>query len=125
MERIKPIRKLRLRDFIKYPSRYGGLSDGLTKLPVPEVLMIRYIKYKVPQTLEEFSKTITYGQRIHFAQPESSDVGVIFRYVGGYYYPYYSGKKWDEKSALYFGRKLVITSYSIHYTKLYDQRNRS
>lgn len=107
MANVKPVRKLKLRDFIKYPSRYYGLADGLIKLPVPRTLRIGLLEYRVPQNLEEFSSTLVYGQRMHFAQPESSDLGVIFRYVAGYYYPHYTGKEWDEKKALQFGRKLL------------------
>jgi hypothetical protein len=107
MARIKPIGRLRLSDMINDFSQYVGLPDGLVQLPKPDRLKIAGRKMPIPKDLKEFTDNICYGQRIFMAQKEDNDFGVIVRLIDGYYYPKYSGKKWDADLALLFGKKVL------------------
>ena len=86
---------------------YSGLPDGLIQLPVPDKLKMGRKKLPVPQTLEEFTKNLCYGQRLFLMRKEDNDFGVIVRILDGYYYTLKTGEKWDEDKALLFG-KIVI-----------------
>jgi hypothetical protein len=107
---IIPVRKLTLWQVLFQPERYGGLAEDLGKLPVPPVLRIGRRTMPVPQELEEFCANLCYGQKLYLATEEPFDVGVILRYVAGYFYPIYTGKRWDERRALLFGKKILSSS---------------
>ena len=87
---------------------YSGLSDGLTQLPLPEWLQIGRAKFPIPQTMDELTENISYGQRLFLVRKEDNDIGMILRVIDGYYYPMFTKSKWDEDKALLFG-KTVIT----------------
>ena len=107
MARIKDIEFLTLKDMIKDFEMYSGLPDGLVQLPYPNEIMIRLLFYDVPQTMEQFAKSLCYGQRLFLARQEDNDIGLICRMMEGYYYPLVSGKKWDEEKALLFKKKVL------------------
>jgi len=86
---------------------YYGLPEGLVQLPVPDKLKIGRKRLPVPQTLDEFTSNLTYGQRLFLVRKEDNDFGVIVRILDGYYYTLKTGEKWDEDKALLFG-KIVI-----------------
>ena len=96
---------------------FHSLSDGLAELPMPDVFKIGLKQYSIPMDLEAFSGSITYGQRMFFAQEETNDFGIILRMIDGYYYPIVTKKKWDENKSLLFGKKVlhlkVINLYPI------------
>jgi hypothetical protein len=124
---IVPVRKLTLWHVLFAPERYAGVVDDLGKLPVPLVLRVGRRTMAVPQDLEEFSAGICYGQKLYLLTEEPFAVGVILRYVAGYFYPIYTGKRWDESKALLFGKKVlsssVVTLYpvAIHLVSLMEQ----
>jgi hypothetical protein len=107
MESIKPIGKLTLKDMIEN-NLYSGLATGLQQLPVPDTLTMKRKKLKVPETMEELTLNICYGQRIFLTRKEDNDFGAIIRIMDGYYYPLFTKKQWNEEKALLFG-KIVIT----------------
>jgi hypothetical protein len=106
--KLIPVHKLTLRRMMAENEEYGGLADGLVKLPVPDQIRIGRRLFAVPQTMEEFTGKICYGQRMFFSSEETNDYGVIIRVIDGYYYPIVTGEKWDQDRALLFG-KIVIT----------------
>jgi hypothetical protein len=106
------LERLTLRDMIYDPEIYSGLPDGLIQLPVPNVIRIRRKKYRVPQSVEEFNKSLCYGQRLFIARKEENDFGLILRVMDGYYYSLVTGDKWDEEKALLFG-KYILTLQAI------------
>jgi hypothetical protein len=108
MERIKHIDKITLKDMINNISLYSALSDGLVQLPLPESIQIGKRKYTIPFDVDEFTISITYGQRLFLTRSEDNDFGTILRVMDGYYYPIVTGEKWNEKKSLLFGR-IVIT----------------
>ena len=124
---IVPVRKLTLWHVLFEPERYAGIVEGLCSLPVPPVLRIGRRTMEVPQDLEQFCAAICYGQKLYLATDEPFDVGVILRYVAGYFYPIYTGKRWDEARALLYGKKIlsspVVTLYpvAIHLVSLMEQ----
>ena len=105
--RIQPLSRLTLRTFLLEPQRYEALTDGLLTLPVPTTIVVAGKECAVPQTADEVADVITYGQRLYFEQLEQLDIGVILRYVSGYFYPLATGEPWDEQRALLFGRKVL------------------
>jgi hypothetical protein len=107
MERIKHIDKITLLDMINNISLYSGLSDGLALLPLPENIKIRKKIYSIPNDVDTFTESITYGQRIFLTRSEDNDFGTILRVIDGYYYPIVTGEKWDEKKSLLFGRIIL------------------
>jgi hypothetical protein len=113
--KVVAIEKLTLRRMALEPERYTALAEGLAQLPVPEALRIGKRTLAVPQTLEDFSNNITYGQRLYLARSEPYDLGLILRFVAGYYYPLYAQKPWDENAALTFGRIVL----NLHVINLY------
>jgi hypothetical protein len=108
MAHIKPLHKLTLRDMMFNLEEYGGLSDGLSKLPLPDSIKIARRKYYIPKDMKEFTGSLCYGQLVFLTQKEENDFGAILRVMDGYYYPIVTGKKWDSDLALLFG-KIVIT----------------
>jgi hypothetical protein len=124
MARIKVINKLTLLEMMSHPVLYDGLAAGLEQLPVPELLTITGRKFSVPQTLDEFSDVICYGQRNYLARPEPNDFGIIIRYITGYYFPLFMKKPWDETGALKFGANILhslcieLFPVSLHMVKL-------
>jgi hypothetical protein len=122
--RPQPLSRLTLRTFLLEPQRYEALTADLLTLPVPTTIVVAGKVLPVPQTAEEVGDNITYGQRLYFEQQEQLDLGVILRYIAGYYYPLAAGRPWDETEALAFGRKvlssLVIDLYPVakHLTTL-------
>lgn len=107
MARMKRIERLRLIDMVKEPIVYDGLRSGLNELPLPDKLKIKRKILTIPKTISDFGDNITYGQRLYFARPEGNDYGIILRFVAGFYYPIYTGKVWNENSALRFGAKVL------------------
>ena len=103
-----PIDKLTLSQMMFNFIQYRELPDNLIQLPVPQTIRIRTKDYLVPQNLDEFTKSICYGQRIFLTTKEDNDFGVIIRLIDGYYFPLVTKKKWDDNLALLFG-KIVIT----------------
>jgi hypothetical protein len=108
MEGMIDLKRLTLREMIQNIDLYIGLSSGLIQLPVPQFLKIGRKKLKVPESLDEFCKSICYGQRVFLTQKEDNDFGLILRMIDGYYYSIYSSKEWDSDKALQFG-KIVLT----------------
>jgi hypothetical protein len=106
MVRVIEIDKLTLRDMINDPA-YSGLADGLSQLPVPESIRIKRKLLTIPQTVENFTANICYGQRLFLARKETNDFGIILRVMDGYYYSLATGKQWDEDKALSFGRYIL------------------
>lgn len=100
--------KLTLGQMMAGNDTYAGLSAGLATLPVPLYVRIGKRRYPVPQTVDEFTGAICYGQRLFLTREEKNDYGVIIRIIDGYYYPIVTKKKWDQDHALLFG-KLVLT----------------
>lgn len=94
---------------------YLGLPDGLIQFPIPDKIRIAKKKYVIPKSLDEFTKSICYGQRLFFVRKEDNDFGVIFRIMNGYYYSIVTGKKWDEDSVMAFGKVIL----NCHVTELY------
>jgi hypothetical protein len=105
--KVVPLSKLTLRRFAMEQERYAGLAEGLSQLPVPPFVRIGRKVFAVPSTVEEFCDTVCYGQVMYFKQREGFDVGIILRYVAGYFYPQYTQTGWDEKGALQFGAKIL------------------
>ena len=110
-----PVSKLTLRTMTMQPARYTALAEGLAALPLPEYLTFGRKRLPVPVDVEQFGRTITYGQRLYFAQKEGFDLGIILRYIAGYYYPLATARPWNEAEALKFGRKVL----ALHVTELY------
>ena len=104
---MKSLDKLTLKEMMNNFHLYSGLPDGLVQLPVPDKLKMGRKKLPVPQTLEEFTSNLCYGQRLFMMRKEDNDFGVIVRILDGYYYTLKTGEKWDEDKALLFG-KIVI-----------------
>jgi len=104
---MKSLDKLTLKEMMNDFHLYSGLPDGLIQLPVPDKLKMGRKKLPVPQTLEEFTSNLCYGQRLFMMRKEDNDFGVIVRILDGYYYTLKTGEKWDEDKALLFG-KIVI-----------------
>jgi len=107
MAHVIGIEKLTLKEMIDNLPLYVGLSDGLSQLPLPEFIRIKHKKLSIPRTLEEFTSNICYGQRLFLVRKEDNDFGSIIRMMDGYYYPFVSGKKWDEDKALNFGKNIL------------------
>jgi len=107
MARVIPIERLTLKQMMADNDQYGGLADGLSTLPAPMYIRIGRRRYPVPQTVDEFTSSICYGQRLFFAREEPNDYGVIIRVIDGYYFPVVTGKKWDQDLALLFGKNII------------------
>lgn len=107
MARVIRVERLRLWQMMS-KWEYHALADDLVKLPVPERILIKSKYYYVPTTLDEFTKTLTYGQRLFLARKTENDFDAMIRVIDGYYYPLVTGKKWNEENALLFG-KYVLT----------------
>src|SRR4030042_3668944 len=108
MARMKDIDRLTLKEMINNIDLYSGLSEGLSQLPLPEFLKIRRKKLSIPRTLDEFTSSICYGQRLFLVRKEDNDFGSILRMIDGYYYTSATVNKWDDDKALLFG-KYVLT----------------
>ena len=106
MASVIPIDRLTLKDMMT-DFDYSGLAEGLKEMPVPEYFTLGLKRLYVPRNLDEFLSTLVYGQRIFFNTEEENDFGVIIRVIDGYYYPQYSGKKWDADAALLIGKKVI------------------
>lgn len=107
MARIIPLEKLTLKQMMYDYDTYKGLPEGLIKLLTPEHININRKYLSVPQTLDEFTKNLCYGQRVFLRHEEENDFGAILRVIDGYYYPLSTGKVWDENKALIFGKKVL------------------
>jgi hypothetical protein len=115
MARMRSIDKLTLREMMLNFELYVGLPDGLTQLPVPDYIKICGKEISVPTTLNEFCDNLCYGQRLFFNREEDNDFGLIVRAIDGYFYPLATKKKWDEESALLFGKNVL----TLHVKDLY------
>jgi len=104
--KLIPVHKLTLGQMMADPD-YAGLSTGLSQFAVPDQIRIGRRRYPVPQTMDELSGNICYGQRLFFAREEPNDYGVIIRVIDGYYFPIVTGEKWDQDRALLFGKKVL------------------
>ena len=107
MAHPRPVGKLSLRDMMLNLDIYSGLSDGLSQLPLPEYIRIGRKNYLIPQSMEEFTDSICYGQRLFLTRKEENDFGLIVRVMDGYYYPLVTNKKWDADDALLFGKNIL------------------
>lgn len=107
MAHVKNIDSLTLRDMVEHIQLYSGLPDGLIQLPLPDRIKIGSKYFPVPRSLDEFSKTICYGQRLFLARKEENDFGVILRVMDGYFYSLSTKREWDEEKALLFGKKIL------------------
>jgi hypothetical protein len=124
---MEGIDKLTLHDMMKSPEDYRGLSDSLIQLPVSLTIRLGRKYYAVPQTLDEFCKSICFGQRLFLSRKEENDFGVIIRVIDGYYYPIVTVNKWDDDKALLFGKIVLpckaklIYPIAMHLTTLVSQ----
>lgn len=107
MARIKEINDFTLKDMIEDYDLYAGLPDGLSQLPLPENIRIGKKNYFIPLILSEFTATLCYGQRLFLTRKEDNDFGVILRMMNGYYYSLVTNCKWNEESALLFGKQIL------------------
>lgn len=105
MGRLKPISKITLKHLLFEPEKYASLADTLSQLSAPDTIRFKKL-YQVPDTLESFSSNICYGQRLYLTISETTDVGIILRYIAGYYYTQVNGV-WNEKEALKFGSEVL------------------
>ena len=125
MASLIPIHKLTLKDMIQNGSGYISIADQLCQLPVPDQIRIKKKYYPVPRDLDQFTRSLCYGQRLFFNTNEENDYGVIIRMIDGYYFPVVMGGKWDQDKALLFGKHVitctVIDLYpvSFHLVKLF------
>lgn len=124
---LKDINRLTLFDMMQSPMLYEGLVDGLIELPVPDEITIKKKTMKVPQTLDEYSANICYGQRLYLSREEPNDFGIILRLMLGYFYPLLSEKTWDIEAiddyVKFVVKCLVKDLYpvTIHLTKLFGE----
>ena len=102
---MESLEKITLKQMLN--PEYSGLADGLSQLPLPDKMQIARVKFAIPQTLDEFSDNICYGQRLFLVRKEENDIGMILRVIDGYYYPLFTKKLWDEDKALLFGKKVI------------------
>jgi hypothetical protein len=100
------VEKLTLKEMMFRPSYYD-LADDLSTLPTPETIRFDKKNYPVPQTFDDFSKVLCYGQRMFLPRKEENDFGAIIRIIDGYYFPLVTGEKWDEERAIVFGKKVI------------------
>lgn len=105
--KVVPIERLTLREMTLEPQRYAALAEGLTQLPLPQYFKLGRKRLPIPADADAFSKSITYGQKLFFMQDEGFDLGIILRYVAGYYYTFATGQPWNEANALKFGKKVL------------------
>jgi hypothetical protein len=116
MARIKAIDRITFKDMILHPE-YSGLSDGFSKLPIPERIKIWGYWGIVPKTLDEFSNGICYGQRLYLTNDEPNDYAVILRITTCYFFTLITGKKWDADLCLLIGKYILpctaITIYPV------------
>jgi hypothetical protein len=98
MENVIPLKYLQLKHIIKHPERYLSLLDDLVNLPSPQLISIGMLKLPVPQSLDELTDTICYGQRLYLVDKCKSDIETIIHSVIGYYYPL-TGYKWNMDKA--------------------------
>lgn len=124
---MKPLDKITLGDMLSDFGKYAGLVDGLIQLPIPDWVVIRKKKLKIPQDVKEFTGSICYGQRIFLAQKEDNDFGLILRLMDGYYYSLSTGKAFDTDKALLFGKYIitlpiiVLYPVAMHLTRLISE----
>lgn len=109
---MKRLEKIRLKDMMNDPFSYSGLAEGLITLILPEQINIGWRSFPVPQTVSDFTANICYGQRMFFTRKEENDFGIILRTIDGYFYPFVTGKKWDQDKALSFGKKVLHCNVS-------------
>lgn len=127
MAQIKQPERLTLGEMIADYDLYRGLPDGLVLLPVPLTLRIGRRRLPVPQTYEQFTNNLCYGQRLFFTQDEPNDWGVIFRAIDGYFFSLSTGLPWNVDKALAFGKKVLsckileIYPVAMHLTKLVNE----
>jgi hypothetical protein len=107
MARSKSIEKITLEDMMFRWEKYYTLPEWLIKFPVPDFIKIDGKMMPVPQDLDEFTKTLCYGQRIFMVRKEDNDFGHIIRVMDGYYYSLWMKKIWDADEALLFGKKVL------------------
>ena len=107
MENVKRINKLKLFDMIKHPKLYAGLPEGLIEIPLPDKFKIKRKLLTIPGTREEYANNICYGQRLYLARKEENDYDLIFRQIGGYFYPEITGEKWVENKVLTLIKNIV------------------
>lgn len=126
MARVKSIKRLTLYDMMRDLEIYQGLPDGLKDMPVVKV-KIGLWRFALPETMEELSNQITYGQRLFLTKKEEEDFGLIIRLMDGYFYPIVTGKSWDENAALAFGKKILrckaveVYPAAVHLITLLDE----
>lgn len=109
---IKPIDRITMLDMFRFPWRYDGIGDGLAELPCPEYITIGRKRYPVPQTMDEFSDVITYGQRMYLSHIGTGDKSIVVQYVSTFYATFITGVSWDEKK-LDRIQKIVVHSHVI------------
>lgn len=121
------LNKLTFGEMIRNVDQYIGLPSGLIQLPLPQYLKIGRKRLPVPKDLDEFCKSICYGQRVFLTQKEDNDFGLILRMVDGYFYTLFTGKSWDADKALIFGRMVLqckaesIYPMAMHLTRLVNE----
>jgi hypothetical protein len=117
MERIIPLKHLTLKRMFKNESSYIGISEGLTKMPLPESFRLTFKNYAIPESVNELCDNICYGQKVYLSKQDTSDLMIIIRKVAGYYYPIVTGNKWDEEAAIIWSKRLfnclVVDLYPI------------
>jgi hypothetical protein len=106
--RLTDIEKLTLKEMMLNIHLYSGLPEGLIQLPVPDKVKIGKKSLPVPQSLDEFTENLCYGQRLFIVRKEDNDFGCIIRVIDGYYYQLVTNQKWDADKALLFGKFVLL-----------------
>jgi len=124
LAKVVPIEKLTFKEMLMHFELYSGLPDGLIQLPCPDTIRIKRKQYVVPKTMEEFTKSISYGQRLYLTREEENDIGAILRLINGYYYPLVTGQPWDEEKVFLIQKYVVnlqvinIYPLSVHFVAM-------
>ncbi len=95
--------------------KYSPVTESLIELPVPDIIEIGKRSFPVPGTLEDFSSNLSYAQRLFLATSEQFDVDLVIRIISGYYYPFYSGLKFDENKLLSIQSKIITLPVKVLY----------
>jgi len=96
------VKHLTLKRLINLASKHDCsiLLNQLAELPCPTKLRIGVREYAIPNSIEQFTDNICWGQRLYMASKQTNEFESILYLIASFYQPILDKSKFDDEKVL-------------------------
>ena len=106
------VKYLTLKKLLTLSTKHGcnKLIDQLCELPCPDKIRIGLRYYHVPKSIEEFTESICWGQRLFMSSEQSTELEALLYLLACYYQPQITKSQFDEKKVIKVFKRLLSSN---------------